>query len=267
MRQEDGPSGERALELGIRSHVFRQLAAEGFDRSSDEGACGWAAGLTAHNALLRGGEVCRVEGKPLDPVRDFTCDAIEFRAPCRESRGRPWLTFDTVPIKDTTARRRVCPMAIMRRHEGLLGADPLCTYDAIVVWWVRRTGAMPSVGRIGEGGTFYRLPFFIGPSGEAWDTGDTRALARRMAVAVGIPSEQVGARSFRIGGATDLRARHGQAGIVLIKERGRWASDVGLVYQRALVSTHLEASVSIGEAWGAEFEAVCPGWVQPANFR
>jgi hypothetical protein len=47
----------------------------------------------------------------------------------------------------------------------------------------------------------------------------------------------------------------------------RWASDVCQIYQRALASTHLDDSAEIGSAVGREIEALCEGWVQPAQFR
>eukprot|EP00965_Chrysotila_dentata_P047534 1576382-Pleurochrysis_carterae.AAC.1 len=41
----------------------------------------------------------------------------------------------------------------------------------------------------------------------------------------------------------------------LIKQRGRWQSNVALVYQRAIVDAQLEASAGIGDASGVELEA------------
>jgi len=108
----------------------------------------------------------------------------------------------------------------------------------------------------------------VAADGLRWDTGDTRALARRMASLLGISTKEVGAKSFRIGGATDLLARLGAtAAESVIRQRGRWASDVCQIYQRALASTHLDASAEIGSAVGREIEALCEGWVQPAQFR
>ena len=53
----------------------------------------------------------------------------------------------------------------------------------------------------------------------------------------------------------------------VIKERGRWASDIAFIYQRALVATHLDASAAVGRARGRDIEALCQGWVQPAGLR
>jgi hypothetical protein len=49
-------------------------------------------------------------------------------------------------------------------------------------------------------------PFFKGARG-VWRTADTGVLAQDMAEMLGIPREEVGAKSFRIGGATGRRWR------------------------------------------------------------
>ncbi len=69
----------------------------------------------AQHSVACVGELCCVEGTPFDAGRDLTFDAIEFRLPCTESRGEPWLTIDIVPVKDTVARARICPMPIRQR--------------------------------------------------------------------------------------------------------------------------------------------------------
>ena len=92
----------------------------GLERRSKKGATEWAAALTAHNLLLRGGEVGVVDGKKIDTLRDITIGAVEFRPPGPESDGFPWLTIELVPIKDTTARRREAVMPVRRRSLGVL---------------------------------------------------------------------------------------------------------------------------------------------------
>ena len=124
------------------------------------------------------------------------------------------------------------------------------------------------MGRILAGHPMAAEPIFTTEFGTPWDTGDTRALARRMAACLGIPTEDVGAKAFRIGGATDLQRRLGEERAErLLRQRGRWASDVAQAYARALLEDHLEASASVGGEVGRELEAVCEGWAQPAHFR
>jgi hypothetical protein len=225
-RQTQGPPGERQLRRGIRSKHLRRLVVLGFDRLSLRGKVRWAAALVAHNLLLRGGELGVVDGKAFDPTRDATFGVIEFKAPSADSDHCEWLTWDVVPIKDTTARRRVCPMAVRRRQRGgSLGADPLCTFDAIVMaWQIQTGGAPPARGR--ALGALALQPFLRGARG-VWRTADTRILAQDMAVMLGMPATEVGAKSFRIGGATDWRDVFKSDAQRIITERGRWDSDRG----------------------------------------
>ena len=265
-RQGQGPQGERKLKRGIRAQHLRALADMGYDRTSARGMLEWAAALGAHNLLLRGGELGVVEGKAFDPKRDCSFGAFEFRAPCRDSAGMPWLIWHTVPVKDTVARRRVCPMAVRRRSQGARGADPLCTYDAIVMAWVAQTGSEPpATGSVD--GPLAAQPFFTAADGSVWDTGDTRRLAQAMGAALGIPESEVGGSSLRIGGATDWREVFGADAERIIKQRGRWYSDIGYIYQRALAEAHLRGSAAVGSTCGADLESMCRGWVQPATFR
>ena len=78
----------------------------------------------------------------------------------------------------------------------------------------------------------------------------------------------MGGKFARIGGATDLREVLGDGLAELIKERGRWKSDVAKVYQRALVKAHLEASARLStDQTTREMEDMCKGWAQPASLR
>ena len=269
MRQVDGPPGQRQLRLGLRARHLRAIAAAGFNRSSRRGAQQWAAALLAHNLLLRGGELGVVDSAEFDTSRDLTIGAVEFKEPCPESSWLPWLTVDVVPIKDTHARRRVCPMPVRRRETGgELGSDPMDVYDAVVLAIAARIGRLPpALGRVGGAEAMWPL-FTRARGGGAWRTADTRALARDLAARLGLDPNDFGAKSFRVGGATDWRAVFGpRSAEALIRQRGRWCSDVAAIYQRALANEHLGGSAAVGGAGGAELEALCRGWAQPATFR
>ena len=260
------PPGTRQLRRGIRASHFKQLVALGYDRKSARGVAEWAAALVAWNLLLRGGELGVVTGKQFDTSRDATFGAIEFRTPCMDSDGLPWLTWDVVPIKDVAARLRVCPMAIRRRGHGPFGADPLCVYDAIVHAWRAKTFQQPPpLGR--TTGALALRPFFTGPKGLPWTTDDSRRLAAGMATALGLDPSEFGGKSFRIGGATDWRDVFGADAERVITQRGRWHSDIAYLYQRALAGTHLRGSAAVADASSADLESLCRGWTQPANFR
>jgi hypothetical protein len=268
-RRDQGPPGARTLKRGIRAQHFRRLIALGYDRSSAKGMVEWAAALVAWNLILRGGELGVVPGKPLDISRDLTLGSIEFKAPCADSDYQPWLVVDTVPIKDVTARRRACPMAVQRRRRLASSPDdPMCVYDAIVAAWHIAAGAdPPSIGR--QHGPLADRPLFTSSrrGRPVWNTNDTRALAQRMAIFLGENPSEFGGKSFRIGGATDWRDVFGADAERVITQRGRWHSDIALLYQRALAGVHLRGSVAVADASSADLESLCKGWVQPATFR
>ena len=114
-----------------------------------------------------------------------------------------------------------------------------------------------------------KTPLFPGPTGHALDTGAVRGIVRRVASAAGEQPELFGASSLRAGGATDLRDAMGDdsASRAVIKQRGRWASDIAEIYQRAILRSQLDASAAIGMAAGVDLEAVCLGWSQRATHR
>ena len=89
-----------------------------------------------------------------------------------------------------------------------------------------------------------------------------------MAVWLGLDPADFGGKSFRIGGATDWRAVLGESKAErIIRQRGRWDSDIHKIYERALAHEHLSGSAAVGGASGAELEALCAGWAHPATFR
>ena len=147
------------------------------------------------------------------------------------------------------------------------GAYAMCVYDAIVLAWTAAAGAPPPP----EGRTRDPLlrdrPFFFGRRGNVWNTDDTRELARRFAVALGLDPSEFGGKSFRIGGATDWRDVFGADAERIITQRGRWHSDIGQIYQRALAGAHMHGSAAVGDARGADLESLCRGWSQPSTFR
>ena len=268
MRQEDAPSGGRKLCLGMRARLISQVAILGFDRRSVRGAIRWGAALTAHNLLCRGGEVCVRDGHELDVERDLVIGSIVFKEPGEVSDWMPWLTAAFAAIKDVSARRQVSVMPVRRRSSGgQLGDDPMDVYDAIVLALKARLGRMPPTRGAVEGPEA-DLPLFTGHNGRPWRTTDSRLLAREFAERLRLNPEDFGAKSFRIGGATDYRAAFGAVQAErLIRQRGRWWSDIHQLYERALAEEHLTASAAVGSARGAELEALCEGWAQPAEFR
>ena len=268
IRREAGPSGARRECQGLRAQHFRLVAGRPlWDRSSGYGRLRWRVCITAHNVLLRGGEPGAVEGRDFDASRGLTVASVELRDPCADSDWCEWLILLVVAIKDFRARHRAVPMLIRRRRplaEVPFESDPLCPYDAVVAQLRQRQAEVPEA-------RWPVTPLFARADGVAIDTADVRAFAEELAAEVrlgGVEIGRVGAKSLRVGGATDMRDIFGDDyAPQLIRERGRWASDVALIYQRALARAHLSGSARVGDAAGLDLESLCAGWVQPATFR
>ena len=112
-------------------------------------------------------------------------------------------------------------------------------------------------------------PLFRDPSSnEPLCTNHLRDMIRRMMGEAGEPDlTQFGTHSLRIGGATDWRDVFGADAERIVTQRGRWDSDIGQIYQRALAGAQLRGSTAVGDAEGADLETLCHGWCQPASFR
>ena len=55
----------------------------------------------------------------------------------------------------------------------------------------------------------------------------------------------VGAKAFRFGGATDWRHEVGEGSAHIVRQLGRWDSDVARIYQRPLLDRELEVAALV----------------------
>ena len=285
IRKDGGPRGERKGSMGFRARHLRVLATARFRHGSAQAEVEWVVALVAHNLLLRGGEVGSTDGGRFDAARDLSVLSVDLREPCSESAWLPWLIVWVVSIKDAAARFRAVPIPV-RARLATQGAAPddLCAYTALKrhvlrlrnetpacaenCQWCDRSPLEPRVGgQPPQTCARAHTPLFTTAAGKPYVTNDVRVMGRRMAALVGMPGDAVGGKLFRVGGATDLRDVLGDEGMRVIKERGRWGSDVAVVYQRATMRHSLEASAAAADADSREVEAMVPGWVQPATFR
>ena len=280
-KRAEPASTQRGAQAGVGLRMLHILAAAaaGFDRKSAQGKLEWAAVIGGHNLLLRGGEIGTPDDAHYEPHRVLRGRSLRWQPPCRSSGGRPWLIVHVVPIKDPTCSHKGYPTPVCRRHDGALGADPACAYDAFAATWWQRVGAgepfpVDEAGRPCDGwwerasesalATALAAPLFTRLDGKTYRTSDTSQLCKRVARLAGVDATRVGAKALRIGGATDCREYTGEAGKGLVKRRGRWDTDIAEVYQRELVGTQLELSARMGSSFDASLEEVVPGWVQPA---
>ena len=96
-------------------------------------------------------------------------------------------------------------------------------------WWLREP--------VSVGAPPMDAPFFADAVGLPMRTASVRALVQRIAVMAGLDPAEFGAKSLRVGGATDWRDCLGDASARVVKQRGRWCSDTAEVYQRPLLAS------------------------------
>ena len=275
-REQPLAQQQRALGTALRASHIAAAAAAGFDRRSRRGKARWGVLVGSHNLLLRGGEPGVSTSARLEPRRILRGRSFQWQQPRASSGGRPWLLVWVVPIKDPTGKHTGYPCPVGRRHDGALGADPVCPYDALAeAWWLRMHGDAPfPVDAAGRPAADWwtapadaaqlAQPMFLGDTGCSWNTDYSRTLFREVAQAAGLDPSDVHARAARIGGATDARARLGEPGRAAIQRRGRWCSEVGRIYQRETLEAQLQLSAEIGDVLADSLEELGLGWVQPA---
>ena len=165
-----------------------------------------------------------------------------------------------LPIKDTYASRAPVPNWVRRRKPASVprGADPLCAYDAFLSYWE----ACCAQVRREEWAT---TALFTDELGQVVATKTMRLDCRAAAMAAGLDPSEFGASSCRIGGAEDIYDLYEDRADAVIRERGRWWSDIHLIYQRASASRHLRVSAAMGESRGISLEAFADGWAMPGR--
>ena len=266
VRHTEGRKATRALRRGWRAQHFLRAFAAGFDVRSPRGIRRWARMLVGHNFLLRGGEVGTVDERPwdgelgmmsLESVRFYSC--AELQVGGRPS-DFPAIRFMLSPVKDTYAKLEPVPNWVRRRQPADIprGSDPLCAYDAFLSYWEQECADVPR-------GEWATTPLFRDDLGEAVRSQVVRVDCRAAAVAAGFSPEEFGASSLRIGGAEDIYDRYGERADAVIRERGRWWTDIHTIYQRASLSRHLAVSAEMGESCGLSLEAFADGWAMPGR--
>ena len=259
-RYEDGPRLERKLMLGLRAPHFLQLDAMGWDRTSTMGVYDHALASTSKAVCARGGEPGTVDGKPWMAARGVTvADAADWiSAEVGKNKGLPWMRIWWYPIKDQVGNREKVPIPISKRTHAPSGTDPACPYDALWAWFAVRSRQVPRE-EWGE------QPLFLHPvTGKVPNTTYMSKLAKRMGALFGIDPSALGGKTWRIAGATDIYHSLGEHAERILKERGRWKSDIAYIYARVSEGAHLDASRRMSGVRSSDVEA-STGWTQPAR--
>jgi len=257
-RRAEGPPGTRRKCIGIGGEDFDKIAPT-IDRRSREGCQDFAVGHLGYSCLCRGGEIGTTADGDFDVMRDVTIASIVPRDPCVASRQRKWLEAWICAIKDVEATRKRVPIPVCRRSiDAPVGSDPRDSYDAIMAWVERRRVEVPEH-------MWASTPLFVRPDGSWWETPHVCALAQKWGGLLGYNKSEIGGKSFRIRGATDIAAEMGcEGGARVVQERGRWHSDVSHIYSRTQAQVQLDASARMANAAGGSLESLIPGWTQPA---
>ena len=262
MRAEDGRRSVRKLRRGVRGQHFRAAADNGFDRFSRVGTRRWARALAAHAFTMRGGELGVVDGETFQPAEGHITGASLTWFSAAQLRGiYPAVRIWIAPIKDADKVRQPVPSFVRRRGgpEVPFGADPLCAYDAIRRLWLLDFQSLPAA-------ELAERPFFVMDDGvTAVTTTVMRATFKQVALAADMAVGEVGASSGRIGSAEDLYDRYGADGEAIIRERGRWWSDIHEVYQRSSATRQMDAVAGAIDSVGISLEELGDGWANPGR--
>ena len=146
-------------------------------------------------------------------------------------------------------------MIVARRSQGAIGADPQCPYDALLLAWQCRTAEV----HVKDHKT---TAFFASVNGKIYNTAKVRDIARNIATLLGQPAHQYGGKSFRIGGASDILEAYQGDSEKILRQRGRWQTDIGKIYARGSVTANFATSRGMTFAPGADLERQT-GWRQP----
>jgi hypothetical protein len=246
IRSEDLTAGSRSKRHGFRRRHLRKLWKLGGTRcgGSQHATTMLAALATAWHVLARGGELCSTAQRA-GPMRSD----VEYKV---LSTGERYAIIWLRPLKTKGVAPKV-PQYVQEAGGG--GAD--------VYMLLRRMEAADPVSSAARATTpLFRTRAKRGGGFRSITVAHLRKYTRDCAAALGyLIRKQWGAHSGRIGGATDL-ASTGKASELLLKAKGRWASDIGRIYARMTRRCQLAASRLMHKARGRDLEEIHPSFTQ-----
>jgi len=239
------PKQQRRQRRGIRGQHLRAAwsASRQLREQSADAVNLWAAATTAWQAVARGGEVAteQAELSAWSAARRPTRADLTFHGKGRRRYAQ--LMLRGIKQNDGGIGDKV-PILFARGDGG--GDD---TYAAL-----RRLVDVDPCPRGRRGVT----PLFrVG--GRPMTVEQLRGLAHTIWEAAGLRGN-VGAHSFRIGGATDVAANGGSA--ALLQAKGRWSTDIGRIYARMTRRAQLGASLLMQRRAPRDLEELCPQFTQ-----
>lgn len=258
------PISNRKKRRGLRRQHLRRLwkSLEAEGRANDDSHLtpnkvnDFALLSTAWQTLARGGEVApRVKPREWAPDRNPTRADLVFYPEKPDSKRHCIVWLYALKKK---GRPNKVPIYI-EEHDGS-GSD---TYAAL-----RRMVEFDPVPEEEKATTPLFRHQHEQPDGSTTSTHINvkymSELVRRSVARLGFTNlREWGAHSARIGGATDLAAT-GAASEILLKAKGRWASDIATIYARLTRRTLLAASRLMQQGHGRDLEEIFPSFTQPA---
>ena len=248
IKSDDPLGGQRSKRHGFRRRHLKALWKKGGPLcGAGADACTKLAALgTAWHCFARGGELCTSAGFA-GPTRAD----LQFRT---LKDGTRFAIMHLRPLKKRGAAACAkVPQYISEADGG--GAD-------VYMLLKRMVDADPVSASAAASTPLFRVMAKTGKTRRSITVAQLRKFVRDCAGAIGYGDRRLwGAHSGRIGGATDL-ASTGKASELLLKAKGRWASDIGKIYARMTRRSQLAASRLMHEARGRDLEEIHPGFTQ-----
>ena len=256
--RNDPLGGGRKKRRGFRRRHLRRLGRTAVARSDDPDDVNRLAAVgVAWHVLARGGEIC-----PAVAPAKWSGDTQPTRADLSfytDRKGTRYAVLWLRPLKKKKGKLEPKVPQYIAEHDGG-GSDVyrllrrLVDLDPVPVEMERQT-------------PLFRLRVRVrghGAQSRHMTVRQLRDTVRVFAAAIGYTEPGVwGAHSGRIGGATDL-ASTGEASALLLRAKGRWASDVGAIYARLTRRAQLASSRLMQKARGRDLEEIFPEFTQPA---
>jgi hypothetical protein len=207
--------------------------------------------ILAWHLLLRPGEIAYKGNKgAFDPRWGLTRAHVKFYPEGTAHVEVPHAVAWVLPIKKADGRYQRVPITVPK--EG----GPICAYAALETLF--RLDPVPEA-------ELEVTPLVRKPSGKNFTPDDmSKVIKREMIKAGASEDDPYSAHCCRIGGACDRRDRGDTE--EMIRQAGRWGSDIHEIYARPSVARQIQSSLGAYQATGTHIEAVYPGFVQP-TFR